>query len=49
MVGARVARITIMIAAEVAPGTDLPAAALPETRSNNSLAKMAKVAQIGEI
>ena len=48
MVGARVARITIMIAAEVAPGTDLPAVALPETRSNNSLAKMAKVAQNGE-
>lgn len=43
MAGARVARITIMIVAEVAPGTDLPAVAHLGTKSNNSQVKMAKV------
>lgn len=48
MVGARVARITIMIVAEVVPETDRHAVALLETKSNNSLVKTAKVAQIEE-
>ena len=46
MAGARVARITIMIGAEVAPGTDLPVVAHLGTKSNNSQVKMAKVVQI---